>query len=157
MVQLSRFRAEPQRLYKWRVRVDDLSLFAPEDIEGISLSYPNHQAEALYRGGSNLYLPSFADISAISIDFVENVNNSITEGIAAWKQLMQRDGLYSYPLTYKKDIFCDLLKNDNTLIKALKFGGCFPTTSTPSQLAYESSGKMIITQEFSVDNYELQQ
>ena len=151
---------QPQRLYKWKA---DFAAGGPSIdiqsnlIESVGLPLPNNQAEAFHTNGTNLYFPNFVDIAITTIDFYEIEDGRVLKQITKWRNLVQdKNGFFGYPASFKKNLSCQLLTSDNKIHTSMKLVGIWPTTTSPPRLSYTEGNKLIISQDFSVDGFEIE-
>jgi hypothetical protein len=123
-----------------------------EEVQG--LPFPSVEREAFYEGGRNTYFPSIEDVQPVTFVFYVDESNRISEYVINWKRLItNEDGTKNLPAEYKKSIRIQLLNGEDEVVDDFRLEGCFPTATTPYNLAQES-GRLTLTQEFSVDRVE---
>lgn len=145
---------DPQKGYKWIVQFPSMfsALGDPLNTEKFLFTIPGVTSEPSYKAGSNNYNPSISDVEAFSATFFLDEDASTLEDIMNWKALIQNeDGTYNMPLDYKMDVIAMLLNGRGKEVALFRYGGVFPTTTSPLQGDYASSERMVLEQQFSVD------
>lgn len=155
-------RKDPLLSFHWGcindVIVPTSGLKLPGDyVESIDLPFNNIQvAEGHYGASGFTYFPGSHDVSAFSMTFYEDVSCTTLKFINDWKsQVKSWDGTYNLPIQYKGDILVALFDPKGKVVLQAKMIGCWPSDTGNLSLNYNDSGRLVITQTFSVDDQEL--
>lgn len=152
-----------QRIYKWLITINDID-FDGRLVEGVTFPTSEPGKDAFHLGGGDIYLPSFSSTGSVSIDFIEDEEGSISKMLQAWRrEVVAKDGTFGYPgssnstssVGFKKNGLLLLLNTRNESHTEIKLDRMFPTSQAPVRLTYAESNKVVISQEFSVDEIDI--
>lgn len=148
---------DPMLQFKW------VALSLPfghkgEYMESIDLPFSNVAvSEGVYIGGRFMYFPGTHSISSFSASFYEDRNAASLKWIQDWKSKIKnfQTGAYGLPAQYKQDIVVRQLDQKNEPIFDVRLIDCWPSDTSPLSMNYtDGSGRVVIQQNFSVDDQE---
>lgn len=128
-------------------------------VEGIDLPFNNIAVgDKAHSASGYTYYPGTHDISSFSITFYEDVDASSSKYLHSWKTKVKDfdTGLYNLPTEYKRDIVIQLLDQGNNPVIQATLVGCWPSDTGNFSLNYTDSGRLTVTQTFSVDGQKLE-
>ena len=150
-------RIDPQFSYSFIVTVSD-GIIPPTYVENITFSYPDIGVEVLSIQNVYLKYAGRKTQPGVTVDFYEDHDNNIQKLLESWRSLIiNSDGTYSYPSSYKKELSIWMLRNNNEDDVSTKIicSGVFPSNSNPIRLSYSESGRIIVSQLFEVDDLKI--
>lgn len=121
-------------------------------ITAVGLPSQDFEIDAVPIRGTQLKTPGANTISTLNLTFVEDDTGIITRNLAAWRDLVYNPdtGTYGTPNEYQAQIEIKLTSGQNFEHTVFTMLGCWPATMSPTDLAYDSSNNMVITQAFAV-------
>lgn len=143
----------------WQFFGDQMPFDLQNYIESVEISFTNISVgPGIFNGASFNYYANTHNINAFSINFYADANQEALRKILEWKKLVvdQSTGLHGYPSEYKYDltfVLCDTAGSEKMRVKQV---GCWPSDTGSLQLAYNSSERLVIAQQFSIDSQEIQ-
>lgn len=149
---------DPMLQFKW------VALSLPFDMPGeymetIDLPFNNvAPSEGVYIGGRFMYFPGTHTVSAFSASFYEDRNAKALKWIQEWKSKIKnfQTGAYGLPADYKRDIVVRQLDQKNEPIFDVRLIDCWPADTSPLSMSYtDGSGRVVIQQNFSVDDQQI--
>jgi len=150
---------DPQLSFKWVCRYLPFDL-DPARMENIDLPFNNITiGQGVYSAGSFRYYPGTNDIAAFTASFYEDHYATAHDWIFNWKRKVvdHQTGIYGLPKDYKQTIVVSLLDAQNNMSMTVKLLGVWPADTNPMNLTYtDTSGRIILQQNFSVDDSEIQ-
>lgn len=151
-------RGEIQHNWKWVYADASLPFGLPyEYVEGCSLSFNNLSANQIHVNAGFLMMPGTHTVAPISVTFAESGTGIVTKWIESWKAKVKdfKSGLYGGQSDYKRDMKFSLLDTRGNAHTTLRYMGCFPLETGNLDLEYSESGRVSISQPFSVDDMEV--
>lgn len=131
-------------------------------VEGIDLPFNNiTNGNKSHVASGYSYYPGTHDISSFSMTFYEDVSALSSKFILAWKNKVKdfNTGIYQLPGVggsgYKQEVVVALLDQKNNPIMEVTLLGVWPTDTGNFNLNYTDSGRLTVTQTFSVDGQEV--
>ena len=155
-----RGRPDPQLSWRWACLMPDLPGSNAKSppltyVERIPVSHVGTDPKPRHGGATNRYYPQLSDISAVNVQFYEDENHLVDTYLDAWRDLVyDGDGNYGLPADYKLPIVIMFYtgRNGQSPNKSTILEGCWPAQRDSEELGFEESGKLIVSQLFSVDN-----
>lgn len=144
------------------------ALVIPENfydyVHGVSLPIPHIETNPAFRQATHTYYPGFSDVNSTTLTLYEDHSYTMHSLMQTWRAIVvDADGNYGLPVDYKCEFKFRLLglaEGENTATVKVplvaRVIGMFPTTQAPTDLNYQSSDRVIISQEFSVDDVKLE-
>jgi hypothetical protein len=153
---------DPLLSFKWRTL--ELPFGHNVDyVESVDIPFLNIAVgDKAHVAASYNYYPSTHDIAAFSITLYEDSKVSSLKWVTDWKSKVKdlRTGLYGLPGVdgsgYKQNISVYLMDTANNKILNVRLLGCWPSDTGNLPLNYTDSGRLTLTQTFSIDNQELE-
>lgn len=155
-------RPDPQLNFKWVVMssmpdVGGVSL-PTEYVESVDIPFGNIQvAEGVFNCGSMTYFPGFHDTSAFGLVLYEDDQATALHYILNWKANVKNyaTGAYKLPKQYKRDLRVRLLDTKNIGVVDFILEGIWPADTSNYSLQYTSSERLVVSQNFSIDNVQV--
>jgi hypothetical protein len=148
----------PAPLFRWITLFDGQPGPYKGIVETIEATYINTEAKGRRSQGSNNYFADTTDIESLNIMFYEDDKYSVTKWLKEWKEKVFNplDGSYGVANDYKKRIYVELYNlKTNKPIMQLAYQNCWPAATGATSYSYEdSSGRVQVNQQFSVDTLE---
>lgn len=121
-------------------------------IASVGLPSQDFEVDAIPVRGTQVKTPGINTISTLNLTFVEDDTGIITRNLDAWRRLVYNPdtGTYGTPSEYQAQIDITLTSGQNFEHTIFTMQGCWPATMSPTDLAYDSSNNMTITQAFAV-------
>ena len=121
-------------------------------VEKMTAAWARFESSPLYVDGSNNYYHSVVDHEPINVSFYLDKTFTAVTQIMEWSKLVCKDGRYGLPVNYKKNFEMHLLANDSDSAMAVfQVIGAWPSGMDDLELSYDSSDRLILTVNFSVD------
>lgn len=150
----ARVRTDPMLDFKWYSEVIPEGL--PSNyLESIDVPFNNITVgEGLYGGSGFTYYPGTHDIAGFSATFYEDSLGTTIKWLLGWKSKVKNfsTGVYYLPVNYKRDWKVTLLNTKNEPIMTVKLIGVWPSETSNLPLNYTSNGRIVISQQFSIDD-----
>ncbi len=151
-------RPDPLLSFRWGCTSEYLPFGLPSVyMESIDLPFLNIAVqEGRFAGGSYNYYPGFHNISQFNIVLYEDVQGTALNWVKQWKSRVKNfsTGAYFLPVNYKRDIEVGFFNPKGVIIKKFKLLGVWPAETGNQTLNYTESGRITVTQTFSVDSQE---
>lgn len=110
------------------------------------------------KGNRRVYLPSFYDVSDVTINFVESESNIVWDWYNSWTNKLffsKKHSLFNLPSKYKKSFYVYRLSRDFSRVHALKYIGAYPKSLSDIEYDYSNNSElMIFSVTFSVDDVD---
>lgn len=145
---------DPMFNIDWEVFAPKVFFAAQFYIEDINIPFSNiQQAEGVFYQGTMKYFPKMVDVATFSVKLYEDNVGTTLQAIDDWKNLVRNpDGTYNLPAEYKGDFEISMRDSRRNLTLIVVLKGCFPLATESVELSSSGTERIIITQEFSVDN-----
>ncbi len=109
-------------------------------------------AGGIFRGGTFIYIPELGDIGTLNLTFYEDNKFNSTNYLTNWRNLIGFNGIYNYPVNYKKTIAVAATDVVGNVIGVFRYHGCWPQKSQGGYtLGSDSSERTTVAVEFAVD------
>lgn len=149
---------EVQRNYKWLLTINGFE-FNRLLIEAITFPTKEFTADSFHLGGGEIFLPSFARVGVISIEFIEDNKGNMLRLLETWKNdVVNEQGVFGYPKGvngFKKQGLLLLLDGKNEKHTEIKLEDMFPLRLSSPRMSYDASNKVPLIQDFSVDSIKI--
>lgn len=149
----------PQPAIGWRftaIMPADFGTVPPHYIDKCSLTQTMIEAAGTYNVGGQMYFPKDRNVDAMTMTFYEDLTYTVYKYFQTWRnRVLDNNGNYGLPVNYKRTI--QVIMNDYAGSDALTvtYNGCWPTRPADMTPDGETSGRIIATCLFSVDNMTL--
>lgn len=152
--------SRPDPLPSWKWRSDTVTPFGLpyHYVEGIDLPWNNIDiGNKIPRGSGYAYYPGTHDISAVTIVLYEDSDARTLQWLYDWKSKVKdfNTGLYGYPTEYKRNWTFVMCNTKDVPVITAELTGMWPADTSPVQLGYSEAGRIIHSQQFSVDGQNL--
>ena len=147
-------RPDPLLDFKWYSAVIPLGLRS-DYLESVDIPFNNiGLGENVYGGGGFTAFPTSHTISSFNATFYEDSLGTTLKWILSWKALVKdfKTGFYGLPSVYKRNWAISILNTMNEPVIDAVLKGCWPTSTSNFALNYTSNGRLIVTQEFAIDD-----
>lgn len=157
---LQQVRARPDPLLNWQwICLDGTLPFdhPNEYLESIDLPFNNIRSESVYVGSGYTCYPQAHEVEAFTAVFYEDCYAATTTWLQDWKSKIKNfsTGVYGLPKDYKKTMTVALLTTKGEPALQYRLIGIWPTITSSLSLNYNESGRIILSQTFSVDDVEI--
>lgn len=151
--------AEPQMGYKWKVVLPKISGVKKEPyLESVVWPFSSLNTTSLHIGSSLEYFPGTEEVPGLSLVVFQDNKGDALQYFNAWNALIKnKDGTHNYPSKYKLNLTLKLQDKLDREVFNLKCFGCFPKSISPMSLAYDSSERVKLNVDLSVDRLVLTQ
>ena len=149
-------RPDPQLDWKWWS--PNIPLGLPSNyLESIDLPFNNIDVgETLYAGGRYFNYPGPHKIGNFGATFYEDQKGTALLWVQKWKALIKtKAGAYNLPSAYKQNWKITLLTTQNVPVLTAELVGCWPLATSNYSLNYTGNGRLIVSQEFAVDDVNI--
>ncbi len=124
----------------------------PITITQASLPSFDFDVDSIPQRGTQKKVPGGSTIGTLTLTFLEDVTGTVSRSLAAWRQLVYNPatGTFGVPGEYEADIIIQLLNDQNFVHTVYTLKGCWPATTAPIELSYETGDKVGIAQTFAL-------
>ena len=125
-----------------------------EFIEECTLPFINLEQKSYFKAGKDYHYPGKYSLETLNLKFYEDIQGTTTEYLQTWLNLIvdSATGQYQNPTDFKKTIKITLLDTASQTVMFFTYFGCWPMRRDSFNLASASSERVVISQEFSVDD-----
>lgn len=156
LTQIDKLLSRPDPLLSFKWVSGNVPLGLPSEyLESIEVPFNNVKVgEGMHAGSGYQYYPGTHDVSGFSATFYVDGEGRAIEWILGWKSLIKNfsTGAYNVATVYKKSWKVDMLNTKNDVIVTAEFSGAWPSETSNFALNYSDTGRLILTQAFSVDD-----
>lgn len=147
-------RADPLFQFDWDVQLQVGGVaHRPEYIETVNIPGPHTATEAIYRGGTRIYVATTWEVGAVSIRMYEDQALTSTKFLQSWWELIHRpNGDHGLPAEYRGVLEVYPCANNVQLARATCIN-VFPTQQ-PSMAFGDDSARVALEVEFSCDRVD---
>lgn len=126
-------------------------------VEEFVAPFRSFQVNSRFQQGKIYHYAGQQDLSNINLKIYDDSSGKAGAYLEAWRGAVSTyDGIYNYPVNYKKTIEVVILDITRTIqVYKLRYEGCWPTTTEAMNLSSGASDRLIQGQEFSVDNIKI--
>lgn len=150
---------EPALTHRFFVRIPNMQYPMECIVDSIDIVFHSVQAKGRQTQGSQKFYQDMKDIATVTIVFHEAKDFRVTKYLYKWReQVVDKDGNFGAPVTFKRDIYVDMLSletNEPVLTFLLK--DAWPTDKSPFNLNYmDDNVPLQVSSTFSVDGNDPQ-
>lgn len=148
-------RSDPLLDFLWWCPDASLPFGLPSNfLESVDIPFNNIASNTVFSGSGYLCYPGTHSIDAFNMTLYEDSAARAVNYIKEWKSKVKNfsDGSYGLPIDYKRDMNVELLTTTGDVALRCKLIGIWPTTTSPFALNYTSSGRLVVTQTFAIDD-----
>jgi len=150
-------RSDPMLDSRWACDAIPFNLPA-NFLESVDIPFNNiGAAENLYGASGYTCYPSTHTIGSVTMTFYEDELATALAWIHKWKAAVKDfgTGVYNLPDTYKREMTVVLMNGRNVDVLKAKLIGLWPAATSSYSLKYSDAGRLVLTQEFMIDDLEL--
>lgn len=157
-LQQVRARPDPLLSFQWLCLDGSLPFDHPNEyLESIDLPFNNIKSDGVYVGSGYTCYPLAHEVEAFTATFYEDYYAASTTWLQDWKSRIKNfsTGVYGLPKDYKKTMTVGLLTTKGDIALQYKLIGIWPTSTASLSLNYNESGRITVSQTFSIDDVEI--
>lgn len=126
-------------------------------IVAVGLPSQDFEIDSIPRRGSQFKTPGANTISTLNLTFIEDDTGLVSRNLEAWRNLIYNPdtGTYGTPSEYQAQIDIKLMSGQNFEHTIFNLIGCWPATMSPTDLSYDASNNMTVTQAFAVQKMQV--
>jgi hypothetical protein len=125
-----------------------------EYLESVDIPFNNIKSDTVFVGSGYSCYPLSHEVESTTAVFYEDSESNTVKWLMDWKSKVKSftKGVYGLPKDYKRDMTVGFLSNNGNVSIRYKLIGLWPTQTSNLSLNYTESGRITISQTFSVDD-----
>ena len=124
-------------------------------VEAINFEHLNIESVPRHNGYTSIHFPGFNNLQSVNIAFYETEDYLVTKYLRSWQRLViDKNGNYGVPSSFKQNIVFRCYGWSDTTTPKLEgtLVGCWPTTQSDLAMDYTTSGRVVVSCAFAVDD-----